>query len=55
MTIVFHARLDERFIQIKHDLSRKKLHRTNYGSTLLLSVTVSLKFRSERQSHYLKR
>ena len=35
MTTVYHGRLSGRFIEIKSNLTRKKLHRTNQGSNFL--------------------
>ena len=35
MTIVFHARVYGRFIEIQSNLRRKKLHRMNQGSNFL--------------------
>ena len=38
MIIVFHARLDGRFIEINHNLKRKKLHRVNKRLIFLVTV-----------------
>ena len=37
MTTVFHAWTYDRFIKIQSNLRKKKLHRTNQGSSLLRS------------------
>ena len=57
MTTVFHVRLDGTFIEIKHNLRRKKLK-----DPVLLGAVLGnrdnaralIQFRRERQSHYLK-
>ena len=62
ITRVFQARPYGRIIEIKSNLSRKKLHRTNQGSNFLEgcfsnrdNVRDPIQFRRERQPQYLKR
>ena len=62
MNKVFHAWLHGRFIEIKSNLRRKKLHRTYKGSNFSESsfsnrdyMRASIQFRRERQSHDLER
>ena len=58
---VFHALLYGRFIEIKSNLKRKELHRTNLGSNFLGSnfsdranVKAPIQFRRENQHQHLK-
>ena len=58
----FHARLYGRFIEIKSNLRKKKLHRTNQGSNLpgdsfssSENVTNPIQFRRKQQPKHLKR
>ena len=53
---------DGRFIKIKRNVMRKKIHRTNQGSNFLGdnfcngdNVTAPIQFRREWQSHHIKR
>ena len=62
MTTVFHARPDDRFIEIQSNLRINKLHRTNQGSNFLGgsfsnrdNVRAQIQFRRERQPQHLKR
>ena len=62
MTKIFHARLYGRFKEIKSNLWRKKLNRTNQGSNFLVDsfsnwdyVRAQTGFRRERQFWDLKR
>ena len=55
--LVFHARPYSRFIEIKSNFGRKKLHRTIQGYNVLAgifnsenNVRVPIQFRRERQS-----
>ena len=61
MTTVFHAWLDDRFIQIQRNLRRKKLHRMNQGPNFLGgsfsnrdNVIASIQFRKESQLQHLE-
>ena len=60
MTIVFHARLYGRFIEIKSNPRRKKLHRRNQSSFLEGSFTngdnakATIQFWRERQPQHLE-
>ena len=60
MTVVFHARPYGRFIEIKSNLRRNKLHRTNQGSNFVGfifssrdNIRAPVQFRRERQPQYL--
>ena len=62
MTALFHARLYDKFIEIKSNFGKKKLYRTNEGSNFLGgsfssgdNVRAPIQFRRERQSQHLKR
>ena len=55
MTTVFHGRLYGRFIEIKNNFRRKKLHEVNHGSNFLGgsfsnkdNVRVPILFRKEK-------
>ena len=62
LTVVFHPRPDGRYIELKHNLKRKKLFRTNqdsnfFGGTCYSRGMVSKNpnpIRRERQSSFLK-
>ena len=62
MTTELHARLYGKIIEIKKNVSRKKLHRPNQGPNFLGDsfsnrniVKAIIKFRRERQPYHLKR
>ena len=62
MATVFHARLYGRFIEINSSLRRKKLHRTNQGSSFLKGTLsnrenerTTIQLREERKPHHLKK
>ena len=62
MTVAFHTWLYGRFIEIKSNLRRKKLHRMNQGSNFLGgsfsnrdNVRSPIQFRRESQPQHLKR
>ena len=61
MAIVFHARLYDKFIEIKSNHRRKKLHRKNQGSNFVGGcfsdrdiVRPPIQFRRKRQSQCYK-
>ena len=62
LTTVFHEWVYGRFIEIHTNLRRKKLHRTNQGSSFLRdsfsnreNVKAPIQFRKESQPKHLKR
>ena len=62
MTTIFRARRYGRFTEIKSNLRRKKLHRTNQGSNFVEAnfknrdnVRPPIQFRRDRQFMHLKR
>ena len=58
MKTVFHARFYGRFIKITTNLKKKKLHKTNQGSTFLGSnrdnVRTTIQLGKDRKSQHLK-
>ena len=62
MTVVFHAKLNSRFIEIKSNLWRKKLYRTNWGSSFLgvnfcikNKVRASIQRRKHKEPNHYRR
>ena len=47
MTLVFHAWLCGRFIEIQSNLRRKKLHKTNLGSFLIGVLAIEIMQKSQ--------
>ena len=54
MTTVFHARNYRKFIEIKSSIRRKKLHRTNQGSSFLGGSFTPVQSKGERPLQHLK-
>ena len=55
MATVFHERADRRFIEIKGNLRRKKLHKTNliFSNFLVTAVAIGTKIRARSKSKHL--